>query len=397
MNEEKKKRRCLTDEDKDLSDLVRNIFSDKQQDNESAENDTMEKEVRLITYKEQLMYECATYLQDNTFNDFVSVISENVIGQESLELLLAGVYNYITGVAKKGKPSKINAIITAPSGCGKTETYRALKAYFNEQIPSLVVDLVDISRITPEGFKGNDTNVITSSLMATHSEGFGIIFLDEFDKRISPQMDGSLNNMSSDVQGQILTIIEGTILKYRVGKEFDEIDSNLTMFIGCGSFNTVRTLKKESNRKSIGFINRNEDYDTYDDITRPDMINAGCTYEMLGRFSLIINYHKLDQDTVLKVIDKARSKISRDLNFNILLSVEYTDNLVSMANGDFGCRLIYSTIFATALRAYAEFLKINTCSCPVITISGDNDYEICEPMLESNEFFEAEEIYTELP
>lgn len=392
MSEEKKNRECLSEEDKDLSYIIRDVFSNKQEGRESAENDTMDKEIKLLTYRDQLMYECATYLQVNTFNNFVSVISENVIGQESLELLLAGVYNYITGIAREGKPSKINAIITAPSGCGKTETYRALKAYFNEQIPSLVVDLVDISRITPEGFKGSDTNAIIARLMVDHTEGFGIIFLDEFDKRISPQMDGSLNNISANVQGQILTIIEGTILKYRAGKEFNEIDSGLTMFIGCGSFNIVRAKKKESNRKSIGFINRNEDYDTYDDITRADMLNAGCTYEFLGRFPLIINYHKLNRDSALKIIEKIVANISKNLNLNIIITKEYIDNLVSMANGDFGCRLIHSTIFTTALRAYAESLKINICSCPVITINGDDDYEMCEPITSEDEMENGEDM-----
>lgn len=55
-----------------------------------------------MTYKELLIYECVTYIQDNTFNNFVAAISENVIGQDNLELLLAGVYNYITGVAREG-------------------------------------------------------------------------------------------------------------------------------------------------------------------------------------------------------------------------------------------------------------------------------------------------------
>lgn len=388
MREEKKKGRCLVSEDKDLSDLIRNVFSDDQEKSESVENN---KTVKLLTYKEQLINECVTYLQDNTFNNFVAAISENIIGQENLELLLVCVYNYITGVAREGEPSKINAIITAPSGCGKTETYRAIKSYFIYKIPSLIVDLVDISKITPEGFKGYDTKVIIASLMAAHTEGYGIIFLDEFDKRISPQLDGSYNNISNDVQGQLLTLVEGIKVKYRDGKSVNEIDSGLTMFVGCGSFNAIRLNKKESsNRKSIGFINTNLDYDTYDDITRADMLNAGCTYELLGRFSLIINYHKLNQDSALKIIEKTRANVSKNLNLNIELTNDYIDNLIDMTNSDYGCRLIYSTIFATALRAYTESLKINTCSCPVVTINGDNDYEICAHMSENNKFDETE-------
>ena len=38
MREEKKKGRCLVSEDKDLSDLIRNVFSDDQEKSESFIN-----------------------------------------------------------------------------------------------------------------------------------------------------------------------------------------------------------------------------------------------------------------------------------------------------------------------------------------------------------------------
>lgn len=369
---EEQRNGTLTDDDKSLSNLVKNIYNNTNEDNEFEE---------AYSYREHLIQDCATFLNDNAFIDFSHTISKNVIGQDDLELLLAGIYNYISGIAMYETPSRINTLLAAPSGCGKTETYRSLKRYFRTKIPSLVVTLVDVSRITAEGFKGNDPGMIISELVSCNTGGYGIIFLDEFDKRISPQTDGSLGNMSIDVQGQLLTIIEGSIYKYRADKTtLKEIDSSLTMFIGCGSFNRMRLSKDEkNNRRTIGFIEQNERYDAYEEITRADMINAGCTYELLGRFTLIINYHKLNRDAILRIIEKARVSISKNLILNIKLTKQYIDNLVTISNGNFGCRLIHSMIMEAALRAYAESLKTKTCSCPVVIIKGENEYEICEP------------------
>lgn len=348
-----------------------------------------EEEKILNTYKEQLISECIVYLRNNTFSDFVTEISQSVIGQDNLELLLAGIYNYISGIAKNGHPAKINTLLTAPSGCGKTETYRAIKSYFKDKIPTLVVELIDVSRITPEGFKGSDINTIIASLLSNDTRGYGIIFMDELDKRVMPQMDNNNGNISSDVQGQLFTMLEGTTLKFKVGATLTEIDTGLTMFIGCGSFNSIREKKKaRSNKRNIGFSQQAVLYDIYDDIKREDMIDAGCIYEMLGRFSLIVNYHKLGQSAILKIIEKARANVSTALNLNIKLSTEYIDKLITVANGDFGCRLIYSCIYETALRAYVKSLKLNTCSCPVVFINENNDYEISEPIISNIEVIE---------
>lgn len=52
-----------------------------------------------------------------------------MLGQEEVELIVANIYNYISVLACKKKTNH-NMLLAAPSGCGKTEIYRALRDLF---------------------------------------------------------------------------------------------------------------------------------------------------------------------------------------------------------------------------------------------------------------------------
>jgi ATP-dependent protease Clp ATPase subunit len=346
----------------------------------------------MYRYKNILMKEAEQFIKETAFNDFVSEISKEVIGQDNLELVLAGVFSYITGIAKTGKPPKINMLLTAPSGTGKTETFRALRMYFKKKIPSFVISQVDVTHITTEGFKGKDTSEIVLDLIEKSTGGYDIIFMDEFDKRISPQHAVEGGDVGQEVQNQILTLIEGSTEVYtsKTVNKTETIDSNLTMFIGCGSFNAVREKKKKSANKTLGFIKQNSGYDIYDDITREDILEAGCSYEMLGRFPLIINYHKLEKEAIKIIIEKLIHKIRRDLGFlDLIVDDGYIQNMINMANGEFGCRLLYSSIFQSSMYAYKEVLKKGISSKVIVKLGRDSleiykgDQELSE---KENEF-----------
>ena len=342
-------------------------------------------------YKNELIEEARKFIQENTFNDFLLEISQDIIGQKNLELVLAGVYSYIDSIAKKGKPPKINILLTSPSGTGKTETYRALKKYFMKKIPALVISHVDVTHITTEGFKGNDTNYIVLDLIVKNTGGYGIVFMDEFDKRITPQYSSGGNDMGMEVQNQILSLIEGCVEIYS-NKEINKtatIDSNLTMFIGCGSFNSVREKKKQKANKKMGFIKQGgADYDIYEHITREDIIEAGCSHEMLGRFSLIVNYHKLDIYAIKKIIKKIIDNIKSNLGFSeIIIDDEYMQELIDMSNGEYGCRMLYHSIFESTMNAYKEILKQEMLK-PIVLHLKRNSFYIDETSEKRPEHYE---------
>ena len=331
-------------------------------------------------YRKVLIKEARQFIEENTFNDALLEISKEIIGQEGLELVLAGVFGYISGIAKNGMPPKVNMLLTAPSGTGKTETFRVLKSYFQKNLPNLVISQVDVTHITSEGFKGKDTDAIVIDLIKKNTGGYGIVFMDEFDKRISPQFTSEGGDVGQDVQNQILTLIEGNVETYtnKAIKKTATIDSNLTMFIGCGSFNLVREKKKKEANKILGFLSQKNNYDIYDHITREDILDAGCSYEMLGRFPLIINYHKLELRTIERIIEKLKHSIMRNLGFtDLIIDDSYMQDMINMANGDFGCRMLYSSMFQASMNAYKEVLK-KGISHPVSVKLGNDYFEVYE-------------------
>lgn len=73
-------------------------------------------------------------------------------------------------------------------------------------------------------------------LLEEGSDGTGIVFLDEFDKKLLPSYSSQGENINAAVQSQLLTMIEGRII--RINRY--EIDTNKTMFVGLGSFDEYR-------------------------------------------------------------------------------------------------------------------------------------------------------------
>lgn len=72
MSAEKKNDSSIYENDRNLSDLVMNIYSDVKKDSKSE---------KVCSYKERLMQECITFLQNISFNDFLTAITNKVIGK----------------------------------------------------------------------------------------------------------------------------------------------------------------------------------------------------------------------------------------------------------------------------------------------------------------------------
>lgn len=320
--------------------------------------------------------EISEWINNVKFSDFSKEIKSRVIGQEKVDLILADVYNYLENISL-GKKINNNALMAAPSGCGKTETYRALRDYFKVHIPDLPIAQIDISIITEEGITGGGTELLTMPLMDSELGGYGIIFMDEFDKKIIPLFaEGS--NMNAGVQSQLLTIIEGRCVEEIIeGKATGySIDTSRTMFIGLGSFNESRETKKKESNSRLGFCNDNQNKHTdyFEEITREDMIKMGASYEMIGRFPLIINYHALSYDAVDKIIDKITDEISDALNFKIKLTDDMRQHLHKEANGVYGCRMIDSLIRSISMEKYVDILMNNKRKKNyTVTISSPKD------------------------
>lgn len=291
------------------------------------------------------------WLSQVSFKEFSNAITARVKGQENVKVLIANVYHYLKSLAE-GTPAKNNTLIAAPSGCGKTETFRALRDYFKEAIPELVIAQIDMTSITEEGYRGKDVKDMLRPLLEhADTNGIGIMFCDEFDKKLMPSYTSQGNNVNAAIQAQILTVIEGTVFSI----DGLTIDTSNTLFVGLGSFDTCRK-KRENVERHLGFGAVNEEQEHYDDITRQDMIELGASYELLGRFPLVMNYRKLDDEIICEIIDDEIKSQEKNYNCKIEISDYAKQELVKDANSEYGCRLIKNKIQEAIMPPYMELL-----------------------------------------
>ncbi len=332
-------------------------------------------EAKAITLNRAFRNSIKVWLGRTDFNSFSKEISQRVKGQEQLDRVLINVYSYMENMAE-GRPHNNNILIAAPSGCGKTETFRALRDYFAKALPVMPIYQVDMTSITEEGFKGKDTKAVVSELQTDKgTDGIGIVFLDEFDKRLLPSHDSKGNNINKAIQSQLLTTFEG--VRYPDMK----IDTNNTLFIALGAFDACRE-NKSVEIKHIGFGAENEGgEDHYADINRKDIIDIGASYELLGRFGTIVNYHKLSDKVVDGIINGMAKEIGQSIGAYVKIHDDFRKELRENANSKFGCRLLKSMINDSAMEAYLEIQKSGKFNQMrhkrmTIELQGENKYRL---------------------
>ena len=341
-----------------------------------------------LPYYEKVCNEIETWLQRVPFTEFCTEIESRVLGQPELRVFLANVFSYLLAIVNQ-KPLNHNAIICAPSGCGKTETYRALKDYFHRYIPALEVYIFDISQMTATGFRGIDAADLVSRF-TKHAEeevhnikAVGLVFMDEFDKEVEPRYTVHGENISRQEQGNLLTVIEGSSMLFSNSKKNVYVDTNYTMFVGLGSFSALRDQGKEKTYP-IGMGVEKEweacenEKNEYRMLKREDFLEAGASAELVGRFPLICNYVELSEEIVRKVILKTCENIKESMLLNELtLSEDMMQILLDSANTEFGCRMFDAKIRTLVMKGYTEALVEPGHVREILKIHVNSPEDIC--------------------
>jgi len=321
-----------------------------------------------------VLSEIQEWLSGTSFQEFESEITKRVIGQKAVSTVLAGIYYYLRGLVDS-RPSKCNTIIVAPSGTGKTETYRAVRDYFKKHIPSLPIAQFDLSLITAEGIRGRGLSEMMDSFLQKHeTNGRGILFMDEFDKKLVPCTTSRYENVNMQIQSELLTTIEGCEFTGEVGRESRTINTENTLFIALGSFDAIRRKRGEDAAGRIsgfGQIARKGEVLHYDPITKEDMIELGGSYELLGRFPLVVNFERLEKDAIDRIIDKNLKEVRESLQIKVAATPEFRKRLHDSANTSYGCRKLNSMIMEAVMPVYAEALKVGGGKDCRIVIDGE--------------------------
>ena len=298
------------------------------------------------------------------YREMLSYVQSRVMGQEDIVSVVTNIYTHLRRMIDQTPNMRIqtrsssnNMLLCAPSGCGKTETYRAIKDYFADRIPLLAVHIVDVSSLTPAGFRGSEPSSVVAPLVGYGSEPIAIVFMDEFDKICTPSYTADHSDMHLEVQHNILTMVEGS----RVETACGVIDTKNILFIGAGSFDGFRKVRESNENSEIGFQkDENKKSDHYAPVTRENIITSGGCYELIGRFSYIVNYHPLDKEIVLNIIDRNRELIANDFGCELILERKVLTELCEQAGSKFGCRLLDSLMRDPVLKAYGDALQSDT-------------------------------------
>jgi len=279
------------------------------------------------------------------FKHMEEYFQKHVLSQEEgINSALLNIYAYLTAMDMK-QPNTFNFILAGPSGCGKTEFFRTLEKYMAKHMPTVKVLTKDASTLTAEGFKGADKDFIVRGI---NPGEFAIIYLDEFDKLMTPKHTSNGDNVSVEIQSGILQMIEGNKVAMANANRPD-IDTSKILFIAGGAFEGIHKYQKavEETKKSdeitIGF--QKPVLKSRIDIKHGDIVAWGGLPELVGRFCDIINFHALTGDIMRSLVNLRISEFEYLYNYPILVTDEFCKHVLSSSDDKFGARIIRATIW----------------------------------------------------
>lgn len=295
------------------------------------------------------------FTKTTKYVDFHNAIAARVLGQAELYKVTAAVYLFLMAM-DNGEKIHPNVLIAGESGSGKTETFRALKEYFGEHVPQLCITMFDATQFTGAGYKGSNTAEIFDRLSEEGAGGHAIVYIDEFDKKLIPDVGSRGVDYNAMVQSELLSMMEGNTIK-RGNKT---VDFSKVMFILGGSFSNIRNTR--ASEKIAGFGDLNKPAATFDPITRDEIIDAGAMYELLGRIQVFANYRPLDDSARRMIIERKIRETSVMVGLPIAASDNYINKLVSMSElSRFGCRVIDQRVYEDVVKQYHETM-LNECN-----------------------------------
>ena len=250
---------------------------------------------------------------------------------------------------EKLRIDKSNMIYMGPTGCGKTETIRAIASFMD--LPYVIEDS---SSFTSSGYVGRDVDEILKDLLDAADGDIekaqkGIVFLDEFDKLKKSTGGKNGKDVSGEaVQQALLRLVEGGTHKVKKDKQTGatmDFNTDNVLFIAGGAFVGLEKiiadrLNKASGKANVGFgaALEKEQEAQYNDLivqVKPeDLMAYGMIPEVLGRFPVLVPFKELSVETLVDILTEPKHAMIKQFKemykFESNVDLDFTDEALKL-------------------------------------------------------------------
>ena len=239
---------------------------------------------------------------------------------------------------------KSNILLLGPTGSGKT-----LLAQTIAQCLDVPFAICDCTTLTQAGYVGEDIESVIAKLLqdanySVERAQMGIVFLDEVDKIGAVPGIHQLRDVGGEgVQQGMLKMLEGTVVNVpernsprKLRGETVQVDTTNILFVASGAYNGLdRLISRRKNEKYLGFgvpaaespgrraasladvANQcaatsaeedNKERDAYlRQVEARDLIEFGMIPEFVGRFPVLVAFHSLNQQLLVRILTEPRN------------------------------------------------------------------------------------------